>query len=291
MAPINIKMNFLIIQEASRHPENFNFRESLNLKRALERQGHPCIVWGLGYPDFSLDKFNVFLNQSDVVLLLENYTINWVPDLSTCTKPKLFWSIDAHWNLQPHLEVVDKQKITHVLSSTSSYCGLFKRSSWFPNAYPADLISPPTDPKKIHDIGFCGHVVNRGEWIKFLVTNCHMKFDEQAFGQNMIDAMRSYRIHWNRAIKDDINYRNFETLGCGTFLLTNYTDRLGELFDINKHLIIYGSPQDCLEKIHYFLRNETEREEIARLGHEHVKRWHTYDNRVKQIIDIVENRL
>jgi hypothetical protein len=284
-------MNVLIIQEAGRHQRNSNFRESLNLQRAFERLGHPCRVWGLGYPDFSKDKFDVFLNQADVILLLENYTVEWVPDLSACTKPKLFWSIDAHWNLQPHLETVEKHKITHVLSSTSSYCKEFKRSSWFPNAYPADLITPPTEAKKIHNVGFCGNVVNRSEWIKFLTTNCQMKFDRMVIGPDMVDAVRSYRIHWNRNIKDDINYRTFETLGCGTFLLTNYTDRLGDLFNIHKHMTIYGSPQDCLEKIQYFLVHADEREEIAKNGQEHVKQWHTFDCRVKQLIDIIEHRL
>jgi spore maturation protein CgeB len=284
-------MNFLIIQEAGRHVKNFNFRESLNLKRALERSGHSCIVWGSGYPDFSLDMFNIFLNQSDVVLLLENYLISWVPDLSNCTKPKIFWSIDAHWNLLPHLEVVDKQKITHVLSSTSSYCRLFKRSSWFPNAYPADLISPPAEIKKVHNVGYCGNVVNRGEWITFLINNHQMKFDRMVIGQDMINAVQSYRIHWNRNVKDDINCRTFETTGSGTFLMTNYTDRLSDLFNINQHLITYDSPQDCLEKIQYFLNHPDEREEIAKKGYEHVSKWHTYDCRVKQLIDIVENKL
>jgi hypothetical protein len=282
-------MNILIIQEASRREINFDFRESLNFKRAFDRLGHPCKVWGKGYPDF--DQFDIFLNQADIVFLIENYDFDWIPNLSKCTKPKLYWSIDAHWNLPPQLEIAEKHKITHVLCSTFAYCKVFKQSSWFPNAYPADLISPPEINKKFYDIGFCGNVVNRGEWIQFLKTNCNLKFDQLVFGHSMVDAISSYRIHWNRNIKDDINYRNFETLGCGTFLMTNYTDRLGDLFNVNEHFVTYGSPQDCLNKIQYYLNREREREEIARKGHEHVKLWHTYDHRAKQFIDVVEHRL
>ncbi len=191
-------MNILIIQEAGRHERNFDFRESLNLQRAFGRLGHPCTVWGKGYPNFSLDKFNAFVAQSDVILLLENYeTGGWIPDLSGCTKPKIFFFFYAHWNLRPHLETVEKHKITHVLSSTFAYCKEFKqKSSWFPNAYPADLISPPLELKKLHDVGFCGNVVNRGEWIKFLTSNFNLRFDRMVIGPDMVDAVRSYRIHY-----------------------------------------------------------------------------------------------
>jgi hypothetical protein len=51
----------LIIQEASRHLENFEFRECLCLERAFQENGWEPTVYGKGHPSFSnkLD-FNSF---------------------------------------------------------------------------------------------------------------------------------------------------------------------------------------------------------------------------------------
>jgi hypothetical protein len=323
-------MNILIIQEAGQHEKNRQFREALNLQRAFNRIDVICNVWGLGYPEFTQEGLNNYISQCDTILLLENYATEWLPDISACTKPKIFWSIDAHCNLLPQLETVEKQNINHVLSSTYSLCNKFVRPgnrycSWFPNAYPSDLIQSHPDIQKTIDVGFCGNIQNRGQWLELIykefglalhdtiltpgfykpatlrvdwgswIREIHRQkgviLPKMVLGEDMVRTICSYKIHWNRNISVDVNCRTFETLGCGTFLMTNDTDRLEDLFTINEHLVTYGSPQECLDKIEYFLKNEKEREEIAQAGCVYVKQWHTYDCRAKQFLDIINSRL
>lgn len=277
-------MNILIIQKAGGHEKNSQFKEALNFQRAFNRLGVSSIVWGPGYRDFQ-DSIDTVINKSDVIFLLENYNTEWIPDLSKYSIPKIFWSIDAHCVFHQHLKIIEQNKINCVLSSTFEYCSKFNAKScfWFPNAYPSDLIEPRRPFIKRYDVGFCGNTINRGNWIKDL----GMHHDQMVLGEDMVQAVCSYRIHWNRNISNDINCRTMETLGCGTFLLTNHTDRLSDLFSIGKHLITYDSENDCKEKIKYYIEHEKERETIAREGHEYVRESHSFDCRAKQFIEIV----
>jgi spore maturation protein CgeB len=106
----------------------------------------------------------------------------------------------------------------------------------------------------------------------------------------MVDAINSYKIHLNCNIADDINYRTFETTGCGTFLLTNYTPGLERLFDIGKEIVIYDSIEDLDSKVKYYLENDKEREEIALAGYNRSRREHTYLERSKKLIEIINEQ-
>lgn len=287
-------MKILIIQEKGRHKENENFREALNFKRALERAGVDCIVWGLNYDNFKIP-FEDIQKECDVIILLENYEQTpWLPDLSSVKKLKLFWSIDSHCVLGSHLMICKKNKIDIVLNAIESDMAAFKKNHkviYFPNAYPSDLIYHKPDVEKKYDIGFCGGDGNRASWFDFLSKNVNFKRDDFVIGNSMVNAINSYRIHFNRNIANDINYRTFETLGVKTLLLTNYTENLENLFKIGEHLVIYDSQQDLLDKIKYYINNESEKNKIQEFGYKHVIENHTYDVRAKQIIDIINQNI
>lgn len=284
-------MKIVIIQEASRHDKNKNFRESLNLHRSLSKiEGVESKVWGLNYPDFE-KSFSDIEEWCDVLFIIENYTSEWLPskEISESKKLKIFWSIDSHCILQQHQELCKLLKIDILLNSTESYIpmfeGLVKKSYWFPNSYPDDLIFPKKLDKTI-DVGFCGNLINRGHLINHL-DKYNIKKDIFVIGDDMVNSINSYKIHFNCNISNDINYRTFETTGCGTFLLTNYTPGLEKIFDIGKEIVVYDSIEDLDNKVKYYLDNSEERNKIAKAGHERAKKDHTYYERAKKLIDII----
>jgi glycosyltransferase involved in cell wall biosynthesis len=286
-------MKILIIQEKGRHLKNQNFREALNLHRALKRINVESIVWGLNYDNFSTP-FSEISKDCDALILLENYEVNnWVPDLTAFKGLKLFWSIDSHCILDTHINTCNKHNIDVVLNAVYGHGDLFKRKSYyFPNAYPEDLIKPLPNVGKVNDVGFCGNWLNRSEWVNYIEGNgIPVKKDIFVIGDDMINAVNSYKIHFNRNISDDINFRTFETLGCETFLLTNYTPGLEKLFDIGYNIITYNDGLDLINKIKYYLKNEDERNEITKRSFKHVKENHTYDNRAHQLIEIIKNEI
>jgi hypothetical protein len=288
-------LKIVIIQEAGRHDKNKNFRESLNLHRSLSKiEGVESKVWGLNYPDFE-KSFSDIEEWCDVLFIIENYTSEWLPvkEISESKKLKIFWSIDSHCVLQQHQELCKLLKIDILLNSTEFYIpmfeGLVNKSYWFPNSYPDDLIYS-TNIYKTIDIGFCGNVLNRANIIDSL-DKYGIKKDIFVIGDDMVNSINSYKIHFNCNISNDINYRTFETTGCGTFLLTNYTPGLEKLFDIGKEVVVYTSIEDLDNKVKYYLENDNERNIIAEAGYQRAKREHTYFERSKKLIEIInENK-
>jgi len=107
-------------------------------------------------------------------------------------------------------------------------------------------------------------------------------------GDEMVKKVNSFKIHFNRNMADDINYRTFETLGCKTMLLTNHTENLDKLFNIDEDLVVYSSYKDLLSKIDYYLKNDEERNKIANSGYNNVVENHTYVNRAREILNIID---
>lgn len=288
-------MKIVIIQEAGRHEKNKDFRESLNLHRALSKFDEvESKVWGLNYPEYTTS-FSEIEKWADVIFIIENYTSEWLPisEISRSKKLKIFWSIDSHCVLPQHQHLCKILSIDILLNSTAGYLpqfkGLVKESHWFPNSYPDELMFPK-DIEKTIDIGFCGNVLNRGHVINSL-DKYGIRKDIFVIGDDMVDAINSYKIHLNCNISDDINYRTFETTGCGTMLLTNYTPGLEKLFDIGKEIVVYNNLADLDDKVKYYLENEEERESIAKAGYERSKKDHTYYQRSKTLVDIIKNKI
>lgn len=281
-------MKILIIQEKGRHEKNWKFRESLNFQRSFQKIGIEAIVWGLNYPNYN-QTFEQISKDCDAILLIENYNTGWLPNISNFKGIKLFWSIDSHCVSHSHIQTCDINKIDIVLNAIESHKKYFKQKCYYlPNAYPDDLIYPKPEIQKTIDIGFCGNYVNRTDWINSIPN---IKKDIMVIGDDMVNTINSFKIHFNRNMADDINYRTFETLGCQTFLLTNHTENLDKLFNIDEHLVIYTTKLDLHNKIKYYLDNPTIRERIAKSGYEHVKKYHTYVNRSEQIIKIINENI
>jgi hypothetical protein len=284
-------MNILVIQERGRHEANREFREGLSMARALKRLGHQAFVWGLGYENFTIP-FDTIIDhaETDIILLLENYDTGWVPDMSGCKLLKAMWSIDSHCALQEHLKVADKQKIDILLNSTEGYIPNFQRPGrrcyWFPNCYDDELVYPMPGVEKNVPIGFCGNYVNRKTWIDKLQAGFGLKPDIFVIGKGMVEAINSYKIHFNRNMSDDVNYRTYETLGCRTMLLTNPTPNLDRLFHIWSDLAVYRDEPELIEKVRYYLDHDKDREEMAEKGYQTVKSKHTYNNRAQLLLEI-----
>jgi len=60
-----------------------------------------------------------------------------------------------------------------------------------------------------------------------------------------------------------------------------------ELFEPDEDIVLYYSYEDLLDKVDFYLKNETERKRIALNGYQKVITNHTYLQRVETILDIV----
>lgn len=100
---------------------------------------------------------------------------------------------------------------------------------------------------------------------------------------------RNSKINLNitvRGIRTGIPLRIWDVLGCGGFMLTNYQAEIPEYFTIGEDLDVFYDANDLCEKVEYYLFHEKERKEIAQNGYEKVANSHTYQERMKQMLEI-----
>lgn len=89
-----------------------------------------------------------------------------------------------------------------------------------------------------------------------------------------------------KSIRSGLSLRIFDVLGCEGFLITNYQAELPEHFNIGEDLEAYTSLDDLMGKCEYYLSHDKDRQEIAHNGFEKVKKYHTYDIRLTQMLKI-----
>lgn len=90
-----------------------------------------------------------------------------------------------------------------------------------------------------------------------------------------------------RSITKGIPLRCFDIMGSGKMLLTNYQEDMFRFFTPGEDYCLYESKEDLLSKIEYYLLHEDERMKIEESAHEKMQNDHSYDVRVRQMLEIV----
>lgn len=87
-----------------------------------------------------------------------------------------------------------------------------------------------------------------------------------------------------KPIQTGLPLRVFDICGCGGFCMTNYQAEISEYFEIGRDLEAYGSLEELVDKCSYYLTHEEERQQIALNGYQKVQKYHTYVNRIAEMV-------
>jgi len=275
-------MRILIIQENGHHDKNRNFRECFSLKRAFESYNSDVDIWGKLHSNYySMPDWELY----DLIFCIEKW--DWMPDLSKVQTKKFMWAIDGHCSgPEAYNKLADKNNFDKVFHSTPEFA---QSNCWLPNCYDDTLIKPLNIIKE-YDIGFCGNTLNRSQFINMLSSKFKDRFKhhEMVIGGDMVNAINSYKVHWNKNISIDINYRNFETMGCKTCLLTSNNPNYSSLgFRSGQNCFIYNNLNQMLELAEYLICNDNIIDTVSKEGFNLVKDRHTYKHRAETIYDSI----
>lgn len=157
---------------------------------------------------------------------------------------------------------------------------------WLPHA--VEPLAYPKQDKftKNFDVCFIGHVnsQNREQALDRLFST-FPNFDYgQALFEKAAERYGNSKICFNISMADDLIMRVFEVMGTGSFLLTNWVPTIEEVFEDGKHLVLYRSLDEMVDKAKYYLAHDDEREKIAQAGYEEVMAKHTIQHRVNVIL-------
>lgn len=90
--------------------------------------------------------------------------------------------------------------------------------------------------------------------------------------------------HFDPTVELCFSNRTWYTLGCGGFLLTLYSPGMEELFRRGEELDWFASPDECRQKIDYYLHHDEERRRIAHGGYELAHTHYSYEKMVEKIL-------
>lgn len=82
----------------------------------------------------------------------------------------------------------------------------------------------------------------------------------------------------------DLNERTFKIPLAGGFEIVDDVPSLSKYFDLEKELVVAHDAQDWHEKIEHYLTHPSEKKRIIEAGMKKVQRFHTYQHRVRSLV-------
>jgi len=161
--------------------------------------------------------------------------------------------------------------------------------------------------ERIYDISFIGTPIPLREQIFGMLSD----FDINIWGPSLWENTALKKFYRGRAYGADLdniyqrskivininnthdkttgpNLRNFEGMGNGALLVSDYKKGLEELFTEKKELVFYRDISELPGLVSYYLEHEDERSAIAKAGQLAVLTNHTIESRVKKMMEIIK---
>jgi glycosyltransferase involved in cell wall biosynthesis len=134
-----------------------------------------------------------------------------------------------------------------------------------------------------------------GYGIKSLSFNSMFRkyYHGEAWGLDLYRILSESLITLNRHGEVSQQYANnmrlYEATGMGTCLITDWKENLHTIFEPDEEVVTYRSADELIEKVNYLLENDGERMKIAEAGQNRTLKDHTYQIRVKELLEILDD--
>lgn len=203
--------------------------------------------------------------------------------------PSAFWHSDTHLGYDWRLEKAKRTDYNFVCQKADAIrfqeAGI-KNVFYMPHAV-EPLAYPAISSLKKYDISFIGHInsENRIEALDRIYKEIPNFFYGQRLFEQAAEIYSQSKIVFNISINNDLNMRTFEGMSTKSFMLTSYNEEVASVFEDGKHLVLYKSLDEAVEKARYYLAHDEEREKIAQSGYEEVRSKHTFVHRALQVLD------
>lgn len=146
--------------------------------------------------------------------------------------------------------------------------------------------------KAVADSGVNIHVFGKGWGIFDEHPRIHTQ--QPVFGENFAEVCSKARLTLGcNTVRNVYLYeswrRPFGCMACGSLHLTASFPGLDTVFKDGEHLVTFNTLEEAVAKVHYFLNHEEERERIAEAGKREVLEKHTWDHRIRELLQMYDN--
>lgn len=211
-------------------------------------------------------------------------------------RPAVWWAIDTHLDLDWYRKKGPDFDLVYTAQRDGAdqlrLAGL-SDVTWLPLACDPGVHHPHEVPKQF-DLCFVGNLFPgpRADLVALLQREFPSSFVGQGYGEAMTRIYSASRVAFNRSIRNDVNMRVFEALGCGTLLVTNdLTDNgQAELFSEGEHLVVYQDAEELVAKVRWYIDHEQDRNRVAASGRALAHEKHTYRRRMETVLRDAERK-
>jgi len=119
-------------------------------------------------------------------------------------------------------------------------------------------------------------------------------FHGRSLGNQRLDIYSQSKIvvdiNWDLMPAEFLSIRTFEAMGCGAMFMTDYAGKeRKKIYVEGREIVLFKDENELREKVIYYLKHDKEREDIARAAYTKTAAKHTYIERVKQLLNTIEN--
>ena len=90
-------------------------------------------------------------------------------------------------------------------------------------------------------------------------------------------------------IRKSMSARMYTAVGCGAFYMCRHVEGIEDMLVPDREIVTFRDDDEMMDKITFYLKNDVLRKKIAAAGRERVLREHTYEVRIRQMLEIIKN--
>lgn len=106
--------------------------------------------------------------------------------------------------------------------------------------------------------------------------------------QLVADSLLALNIHADSSPQFASNMRLYEVTGVGSCLVSDWKKNLHELFEPDREVVVFNSPEECVEKVTWLLQHQNAAEEIARAGQRRTLENYTFAHRAGPLAELLD---
>ena len=243
--------------------------------------------------------------RPDLIFTVQMLTELWIETLDILKArgdvATLSWATDDSWKYREASRFIGPSY--HAMATTYDYVipqyhadGIREviRTQW---AAPSTWLHPPVPAAHCrYDVSFVG--MAHGDRTKMVERLAQHGIHVTCFGHGWASGsvaaadipgiVANSKISLNFAnskTQNQIKARTFEVPGAGGFLLTEDAQGLEDFYVPGQEIAVYAGFDDLVAKITHYLAHPALRDAIAQAGHARTKAEHTYEHRLKALID------